>query len=430
MRVLVTGATGLIGSAVVARLKREGHETVAVARTAGRAARRLPASAIVVADIARMTTPALWLPHLAGIDALVNCAGVLQDGLGDSSVGVHVDGMTALFAACEQAGVRRVIHFSAIGVDRATPTEFSRTKLTGDQALMARSLDWVILRPSVVVGRPAYGGSALFRGLAALPVLPVVAGTGELQIVQLDDVSETVVFFLGPDAPARLVLELAGPDRLTLTDVVLAYRRWLGLGEPRRLRVPHVLMRLLYRLGDFAGLLGWRPPVRSTVGSEILRGAVGDPREWTRRTGIRPTALADALAAEPASVQERWFSGLFLLKPVVFTVLTLYWIATGLIALGPGWQAGELYVQAAHLGAFGAAAIITGASIDIAVGLAIAFRTTARAGLYAAAAVSVVYMAAATILLPRLWLDPLGPMIKILPVLALTVVALAILDDR
>ena len=54
----------------------------------------------------------------------------------------------------------------------------------------------------------------------------------------------------------------------------------------------------------------------------------------------------------------------------------------------------------------------------------------ARAGLYAAATVSLVYIAAGTILLPRLWLDPLGPMLKVLPVLALTFVALAILDDR
>ena len=70
---------------------------------------------------------------------------------------------------------------------------------------MARNLDWVILRPSVVVGRQAYGGSALFRGLAALPILPRLAGTGPLQIVQLDDLVRTVLFFLQPDAPSRLV---------------------------------------------------------------------------------------------------------------------------------------------------------------------------------------------------------------------------------
>jgi uncharacterized protein YbjT (DUF2867 family) len=103
------------------------------------------------------------------------------------------------------AGVRRVVRLSAVGVDRETPTEFSRTKLAGDNALMERDLDWVILRPSVVIGHAAYGGSALIRGLAALPVQPVMAGTGPLQIVALDDVVDTVVFFLRPDAPSRQV---------------------------------------------------------------------------------------------------------------------------------------------------------------------------------------------------------------------------------
>jgi uncharacterized protein YbjT (DUF2867 family) len=63
-------------------------------------------------------------------------------------------------------------HLSAIGVDRDAPTPFSRTEFEGDKVLMARDLDWVILRPSVVVGRQAYGGCALFRGLAALSSYP------------------------------------------------------------------------------------------------------------------------------------------------------------------------------------------------------------------------------------------------------------------
>src|SRR5438477_306978 len=79
---------------------------VAVARSAGA---RLPeAAGCIVLDIAKATSPADWLPHLAGIDAVVNCAGVLQDSPRDFTAGVHADGAAALFAACEQAGARRV----------------------------------------------------------------------------------------------------------------------------------------------------------------------------------------------------------------------------------------------------------------------------------------------------------------------------------
>jgi uncharacterized protein YbjT (DUF2867 family) len=130
------------------------------------------------------------------------------------------------------------VHFSAIGVDREASTPFSQSKIEGDQALMKRDLDWVILRPSVVVGAAAYGGSALFRGLAALPLVPVMPETGLLQPVQLDDVAETVLLCLASKIPPRIALELAGPDRLSVAEIVRLYRHWLGWGEPRMLQLP------------------------------------------------------------------------------------------------------------------------------------------------------------------------------------------------
>src|SRR5690349_10793295 len=100
MRALVTGATGLIGAAVVARLIDRGDAVVGIARRTTRAARALPAADWVERDIAAATRPEGWLPHLASVDAVVNCAGVLQDSAADSTRGVHVDGIAALFTAC------------------------------------------------------------------------------------------------------------------------------------------------------------------------------------------------------------------------------------------------------------------------------------------------------------------------------------------
>src|SRR3954465_10434848 len=236
MKIALIGGTGLIGSAIVAHLSSHGHAVISMSRSAGPAS-----SGANRVDISAATTPSYWLPHLDGMEAVVNCAGVLQDSPTDSTSMVHHHGIANLFAACEQLQIRRVIHFSAIGVDRETPSAFSETKLAGDHALMERDLDWVILRPSVVFGRPAYGASALMRGLAVLPIIPIMPNTGQLQIVLLEDVVRTVEHFLRPGAPSRQIVELVGPDRYSFAQVVSIIRRWCRWGPAREIRLPQFL---------------------------------------------------------------------------------------------------------------------------------------------------------------------------------------------
>src|SRR5690606_19827910 len=135
-------------------------------------------------------------------------------------------------------------------------------------------------------------------------------------------------------------------------------------------------------------------------------------------------------ASEPVSVQERWFARLYMIKPLVIAVLAGFWIVTGLVSLGPGWDVGMRYMKEGGLEAVGAAGIIAGALADIVIGLGIAFRRTARLALYAALGLSAFYMISGSILLPRLWEDPIGPMMKIWPIMVLILVAIAIVDDR
>ncbi|MGL3107299.1 SDR family oxidoreductase [Bradyrhizobium sp. BR 1432] len=423
MRILLVGGTGLIGSAIHARLSAEGHECVLVSRHAA-----APDTRHISLDVARTTDASTWKSLLAGVDAVINAAGALQ---GQNMQGVHVAGSAALYAACESAGVRRVILFSAIGSNRDARTDFSRTKRDGEAALMARDLDWVVLRPSVVVGRPAYGGSALLRGLASLPVLPVMPDTAAIQPVHLDDVVDTVVFFLQPGAPSRLALDLAGPRRMVFSDAVALFRSWLRWRPAYRLHLPSWAASAAYRAGDVAQMLGWATPVNATAQGEMRRGATGDPEPWRQVTGMRPRDLEVALAREPASVQERWFARLYVLKPLVFGVFGLFWISTGIISLGPGWEIGMSLLREGRLQEqFAALTVIAGALADIVIGLAILWRPLSRYGLWAALIISLTYVVIGTTLVPRLWADPLGPMLKIWPVLMLNLVAMAIREDR
>ena len=101
MKIAVIGGTGLIGSAIVARLSSRGHSVFSLSRSVHPA----DPQAIKV-DLSQATSPSYWLPHLNGMEAVVNCAGVLQDSPGDSTSMVHDQGVANLFAACEQLRIR------------------------------------------------------------------------------------------------------------------------------------------------------------------------------------------------------------------------------------------------------------------------------------------------------------------------------------
>jgi uncharacterized protein YbjT (DUF2867 family) len=425
--VLVVGVTGFIGGAIACRLHALGATVVGVSRSAPRSS--IPIRHMRL-DIARAIDPEAWRTALAGVDAVVYCAGTLQDGPGESLRAVHDAGPAALFAACVKAGVRRVVHLSALGAEQGA-TDFSRSKRAGDHALMESSLEWVILRPSVVFGRNAFGGTALLRGLAALPLLPVPQQAAPLRVVHIDDVLDTILFFLRPDASARVILELVGPHPWRFEELVALFRRWLGWRPAEQMRMPRWLAALGFGFGDAMGRLGWRTAIRSNAGRELLRAPSGDPTRWTELTGIEPRDIERVLLTEPASVQERWFARLYLLRPWIFAICALFWLSTGVIALGPGWDNGIALMNEG--GVFGwpaAAVVVAGALCDIVVGLAIGWRRTARAGLIAAFVVTIVYAAIGTALVPRLWSDPMGPMLKVLPILALHLAALGLIDDR
>jgi uncharacterized protein YbjT (DUF2867 family) len=429
MRVLVLGAYGLIGSAVVVRLAHEGHAVTAAGRDEA-AGKRLGAR-FLAADFNRLTSAEAWRPLLADIDAVVNCVGVLQSGLRDDAHRVHVAATTALFAACEAARIK-IVHISAIGAQEGGPTEFARGKAEAERDLTRRSMDWVILRPALVLAGAAYGGSAMLRAIAAFPgVTPLIAAGSRIQTVSVEDVAETVAFCLKPGAPLRVTWDVAHPQVHTLREIVAAIRAWLGFPSRPAIAIPAGIARIIGFAADAVGLLGWRSPARTTAIRQIEAGVVGNPADWQAATGIAPMSLADILGRHPASAQDRWFARLYLLKPVAIIALAAFWLATGLIALGPArvWATAEMIATGTPPDV-ASATVVWGAWFDVAMGLMLCVRRLARATLIIMIVATFGYLAAGTLLAPHLWGNPLGPLTKIIPVLVATALTLAIIDER
>jgi len=237
-KVMVLGAGGFIGRMITAHLRAQGHEVIE-----GRSAEF---------DYTRMLTPPDWLPHLSGLDAVVNAVGVLRDSSRRPMKAVHQHAPIALFEACAQAGVRFVVQVSALGI-AGSETLYARSKRAADEQLLAMHaqgrLDAAVLRPSIVFGRGG-ASSQLFMTLARLPllVMPDAALRAQVQPVAVQDLAEAVARRLTCAAPA--VLSVVGPHALTLTQFIATLREQLGHRPARVLALPDLPSRWSARLGD------------------------------------------------------------------------------------------------------------------------------------------------------------------------------------
>jgi uncharacterized protein YbjT (DUF2867 family) len=430
-KVLVLGGYGLIGEAVVGRLVGDGHQVTGLGRDISEAARRWPAVRWVAADMARLLTADDWLPIVAGMDAVVNAAGALQDGPRDRLDAIHRGSVVALVAACEQVGVSRLVQISAIGADPSSSDVFFSTKGEGDKAVAGSSLEWTILRPGLVIAPAAYGGTALLRALAAFPgFIPAVMARQPIQTVAVSDLAEAVSRAVTGSLPPRLSVDLVETEARPLADVLVAFRAWLGLPPARVVPMPAFLGRIAAVGADGLGLLGWRSPLRSAALAALARGVTGNAKSWNEISDQKLQPLEATLAAMPAHVQERWFARLWMLKPAVFGVLSLFWLISGIVGFVRHDAAADVLVSHGLSPTLALVMVLAGSVADITVGAAVLGRSFARLALMGMIAITLAYLGAATVLAPDLWLDPLGAMVKAIPALCLALVALAILEER
>lgn len=411
MKILVTGAYGFIGTHVVAALLRAGHEPVAAVR-ASRVGTALPGVAAVDCDFARDTDAAIWLPKLAGIDAVVNCAGILRESGAAGFEAVHETVPAALFQACREAGVKRIVQVSALG----DPADggFIASKHRGDARLFESGVDAVVLRPSVVYSvRGSYGGTTLLRGLAALPLIPLPGQGGQrLQALDAEDLAHAVVEALTREEAVGQCLELGGPQALTLREYLTLWRRWLGLGQARFLAVPTPLARLGAWLGERFG----RGPLGMTMWRMLERGNVVAPDAAERARvvlGWRPRRMDEVLARAASSSADRWQARTLFLQPLLRVVLALTFIASGLVGFAlPADQVSALFAHSVFPAAAAPMLGLVGSIADIVLGAWLLTGWRPRAALAAMAALVIGYTVFIGAMLPQAWMDPFGGLMK------------------
>ncbi len=337
---------------------------------------------------------------------------------------LHEQAPIALFKACEQAGIRRVIQISALGADDQAQSQYHLSKKAADDFLAASSLKWTILRPSIVYG-PGACSMAFFKALAALPVTPLVNhGEQEIQPIHVGDLSLAVLQCLSPEGPTKVRIDLVGPEPISFRTLMKRLRQWLGLGALQSVNIPYGLTLAMAKVGGF---LGGAPITPETV-QMLDRGNTGDVDGFVRHFDFMPRSLDAALQAEPARQPDQWHAGLYLLRPLLRFSIALVWISAGIVSAFIYPQA-ESFSLLAPLGLSGiwAALALYGASVlDLLLGLATLNSRWLRIAAFGQILTMAAYTLILTLFLPALWAHPFGPVVKNLPLVVATLIMLVL----
>ena len=230
-RILVLGGSGFVGRQVCEQLARLGwHITVPTRRAVNAASvQSLPGLTVIEANVHQEADLARLMP---GHDAVVNLVAVLH-GSEERFEQVHVDLPGKIASAMKKAGVRRLVHISALGADPQGPSMYQRSKARGETVLHNAGLQLTVLRPSVIFGAEDKFLN-LFADLQAVaPFMPLAGSGTRFAPVWVGDVARAVVVCLQKLDTVGQTYELCGPDVMTLGELVMRAGQWAGVNEGR-----------------------------------------------------------------------------------------------------------------------------------------------------------------------------------------------------
>ncbi|MCK4743569.1 MAG: NAD-dependent epimerase/dehydratase family protein [Sulfuriflexus sp.] len=237
MKILLTGSSGFIGSHITTALELAGHELIIASRSRGM-------------DFNHLLKADDWLPYLQGVQVVINSVGIIAETRGQTFNILHTQAPVALFHACVEVGVERVVQISSLGADDEAFTPYQLSKKSADDLLRSLPLEWFVLRPSLVYGT---GGksTALFKQMANLPLIPVVEqGTQLIQPVHITDLVDAVLACIDATSTRRTI-DIVGPRVISFSGWLQRLRLKAGKNTANTLSVPFKLMLVLSYLGHF-----------------------------------------------------------------------------------------------------------------------------------------------------------------------------------
>lgn len=426
MNILLTGATGFIGQHILQGLLANGHHVTVCCRNPNPLWQHNPQLNVIKIEYGNCET-ADWLPHLHNIDAAINAVGIIQQTAHASFNQLHHLAACALFKACEQSGVKKVIQISALGAELNAKTEYFTSKAQADELLKSLALDWFIFKPSIVYGQGAKS-MALFTALAALPVTPLIGdGKQQVQPVCVADLVNGVLVALNPQTTGKKIIQAVGAKPVTFGNLMSQLASWLN--QPfRSLAIPVHFVETLAPLGKWLG----EPTLSKDAIAMLQQGSTADIESFAQHLGYCPQSLEQTLQSTRANQAERWQARLYFMRPLLRFSIALVWLWAGMVSafFYPVADSYQMLQQVGISGILAPLTLYSASLADFCLGLATLFCWRLRLIVVMQIAIMLIYSAVIALYLPEVWLHPFGAMIKNLPLLCATLVFLVLEEEQ
>jgi uncharacterized protein YbjT (DUF2867 family) len=288
--IVVTGASGYVGSHTVKRLVQAGQKVRALVRNRQRAEQEGRLQGLPIewfsADVTRLDTLA---PAFQGASAVIHTVAIAIEKGGGSYEAINYQGTVNVVDAAKTAGVKRLINVSQLGAAASLPYRFLASKGKAQEYVASSSLDWTAFRPSVIWGEEDEFANTFARLVPLTPfIFPIIGDQkSRFQPVWVDDVVTCILKALDDPQTIRKEYELGGPEILTLEEIE---RRTLQAVEAKRVMV-HLPMPLIKVMVAMLEAVLPSPPVTRSLlellavsnvpAANAIRQFVPDPRPFT-----------------------------------------------------------------------------------------------------------------------------------------------------
>ncbi len=273
MKLLVTGASGFVGSHLCRHLIQQGHEVVALSRSG----KGPPSTVPVKGDV---TTGEGLAEALKGAHAVIHLVGIIRETRKASFAKVIFEGTRQVVEATRQAGVRRYLHMSAVGAREDSKSGYATSKARAEALVRASGLDWTIFCPSLIFGPgDDFFGNVLKNLVTGYPLVIPQVGAGQFPFrpVWIGDVVRAFERSLDKPETVGKTYELVGPKEYSFAELLELVKEALGVKKPR-LPLPVPFMKLAVP----AMRVLPKPPITKDELVMLLEGNTGDPDEAAR----------------------------------------------------------------------------------------------------------------------------------------------------